>query len=328
MGQIFISYKSSDKKRALELVEHLERHHLPVWIDRQSIPLASDWQEEIIKAVGQESSAVVVVWSSQTAKSEWVGIEYNLALEKNVPVIPYIIGAAELPAPLSYQNGIKQTEPNALDRLVARLQEFIHDDSALRENKINNKNASFEELGMKMHNAITIQVPSLPTLTGIPLGAVKGCLAYLIGRSEDNLMPVDRIQLVLQFSGAYGNRSFVRDVAAHFLKQNPNHKLRILWIQGPLQRPTLGEKLNINHGLGTDEANIHEWQNAVNAIRYIYEQYQDKIVLSGMQIFFQGPAVLLYKLGQINRDMIPTELYQFVREENRTYYTKVFGNLG
>lgn len=318
MSHIFISYKSSDKDHADELYHWLEQRHFPVWIDRQNIPLASRWQEEILEAVKDGAKAVVVVWSSDTEQSEWVGIEYNLALDQGIPVIPYILGKPTLPPRLSAQQGIYADESDAKKRLVKRLQEFVFDNSTLQEGQIFNKDKTFRQLAEEKKGVLNI----LPKLVGIPLGAAQGCLFYLVGREDDDLAPLEHIQLALQFSNKYADDDFVRRIAEHFLVQDPNFKLRILLVRGPLQRREDRGNLIVEHGLPTDETQVKEWPDAVNAIDYITGEYKNKIGLKSMQIFYQGPAVFLYRLGQRNRDMIKTELYHFVRPE--MIYVRVF----
>lgn len=327
MSRVFISYRRTDKDFVDTLVGDLEKHHFPIWIDRKSIALGEPWQRAILETIETNTSVLIVVLSPSAIQSEWIGIEYDLALDKGITVIPYIYQPCEVPARLTHLQSVKHSNPNAFNDLVGRIQKFVFDNSALEADLIINKNQTFEELSNQIHGSLKISVsPTGTKLRGIPLGAVNGCLAYLIGREDDNLSPTTRIQLALQFSGSYTDDDFVRKIAGHFLEIDAGYKLRILLVRGPLQRSERDGKLLVNHGL-EETKDSGEWSDAINAIDYLIRTYKKKVGLEGMQIFFQGPSVLMYKVGQTNRDMIPTEIYHWVRESKRTYYIRVFGNL-
>lgn len=78
---VFLSYAREDNATAEKILHALEARHFPVFFD-QHIPSGVEW-EKALKAQLQRAYAVVVLWSSHAAKSEWVAIEVAAGLEKD-----------------------------------------------------------------------------------------------------------------------------------------------------------------------------------------------------------------------------------------------------
>ncbi|MFG6105354.1 SUMF1/EgtB/PvdO family nonheme iron enzyme [Leptothoe sp. EHU-05/26/07-4] len=111
-GSIFISYRRSDSIAETgriydRLVTAFGKDR--VYKDVDSIPLGSDFAEELDKAVGQCQVLLVIIgktWVSATevdgAKrldnpDDFVRIEVESALKRNIPVIPVLLEGASLP---------------------------------------------------------------------------------------------------------------------------------------------------------------------------------------------------------------------------------------
>jgi len=77
MADIFLSYTSSDRARAEALRCWFEQAGWSVWIDR-GIEIGEDWEERIERELGS-ARLVVVLWSAQARRSEWVQREAGLA---------------------------------------------------------------------------------------------------------------------------------------------------------------------------------------------------------------------------------------------------------
>lgn len=111
-GSIFISYRRSDSIAETgriydRLTSEFGRDH--VYKDVDSIPLGSDFAEELDKAVGQCRVLLVIIgktWVSVTEPDgtkrldnpdDFVRIEVESALKRNIPVIPVLLEGASMP---------------------------------------------------------------------------------------------------------------------------------------------------------------------------------------------------------------------------------------
>lgn len=87
MTDIFLSYASADRDRAQTLALALERHGYKVWWDR-TIPPGRVFDEVIQEAL-QNARCVLVLWSEQSVRSNWVKTEAaeGVAQDKLVPAL-------------------------------------------------------------------------------------------------------------------------------------------------------------------------------------------------------------------------------------------------
>jgi hypothetical protein len=114
MAQIFISYRRQDSAYlAATLSDKLQQHFGPnsVFLDVDNIPLGVDFREYIGNAVGQCDVLLVIIgdeWMGPTDSqgkrriddpSDYMRVEIESALKRNIPVIPVLIEEATMPAP-------------------------------------------------------------------------------------------------------------------------------------------------------------------------------------------------------------------------------------
>lgn len=87
MADIFLSYASPDRETARVLAERLVEAGYGVWWDR-TIPPGRQFDEVIQEAL-HAAKCVIVLWSSQSVRSNWVKTEAAeaLALERLVPAL-------------------------------------------------------------------------------------------------------------------------------------------------------------------------------------------------------------------------------------------------
>jgi len=147
---IFISYRRQDSADATgriydRLIQHFGRGQ--VFKDVDSIPLGVDFREHLGNVVGRCTTLIAVIgpqWASVVGangrrlddKSDFVRVEIEAALARNIPVIPVLVGGAALPADtdlppslgaITYRNGISvRPDPDFhrdMDRLIAGLEQ-------------------------------------------------------------------------------------------------------------------------------------------------------------------------------------------------------------
>ena len=88
MADIFVSYATKDRERVQTLVEALEADGFSVWWDR-SMYAGKTYDREIETAV-EESTCMVVVWSTASVDSEYVRSEVEEGARRNV-LVPVLI---------------------------------------------------------------------------------------------------------------------------------------------------------------------------------------------------------------------------------------------
>src|SRR5271169_7037542 len=98
MSEIFISYARSTAKQAQAVAEALRALGYGVWLDDE-LPAHRNYADVIEERL-RASKAVVVVWSTEAAKSQWVRAEADLAREAGT-LIQLKVDGAVLPMPFN-----------------------------------------------------------------------------------------------------------------------------------------------------------------------------------------------------------------------------------
>ena len=88
MADIFISYASPDRERARRVAERLEARGYSVWWDR-TIPPGRVFDEVIQEALNA-SKCVIVLWSGESVRSNWVKTEASEAMSQG-KLVPALI---------------------------------------------------------------------------------------------------------------------------------------------------------------------------------------------------------------------------------------------
>jgi uncharacterized protein (TIGR02145 family) len=91
---IFISYSHHDIEKAKELSRALESSGLTVWWDR-NIPSGRTFDDVIEEALGG-AHCVIVLWSKNSVKSEWVRNEVQDGVDRKI-LIPVLIENVKIP---------------------------------------------------------------------------------------------------------------------------------------------------------------------------------------------------------------------------------------
>jgi formylglycine-generating enzyme required for sulfatase activity len=94
MSDIFLSYKSEDRQRAKIIAEALEQHGYSVWWDR-IIPPGKTF-DEVIEQELEVAKCVIVLWSKESVKSDWVKNEAREGARRHI-LIPVLIDEVKIP---------------------------------------------------------------------------------------------------------------------------------------------------------------------------------------------------------------------------------------
>lgn len=97
MTDVFISYARQDRDRAEKLARAIEQRGFSVWWDRK-IPPGRSFEEVIQESLGK-AGCVVVLWSHQSVKSDFVKDEAQRAADSG-RLIPILVD--EVPIPLGF----------------------------------------------------------------------------------------------------------------------------------------------------------------------------------------------------------------------------------
>lgn len=94
MSDIFLGYKSEDQPRAKIIAEAIESQGYSVWWDPK-IPPGKKW-EKVIEEELRIAKCVVVLWSEESVKSDWVKDEAGYGKKREI-LIPILIDKVEIP---------------------------------------------------------------------------------------------------------------------------------------------------------------------------------------------------------------------------------------
>lgn len=94
MADVFISYSSADRERAHKVASSLEAHGWTVWWDRKLI--VGQAYDQAIERELEIARCVVVLWSKEAIRSDWVKNEAAFAAERDV-LVPALIDNVKLP---------------------------------------------------------------------------------------------------------------------------------------------------------------------------------------------------------------------------------------
>lgn len=116
----FISYSTKDKPIADAACAKLESRGIRCWIAPRDILPGSDWGEAIIDAINQ-SSLMILVFSSSANASPQIKREVERAVNKGIPIIPFRIENVPLSKSLEYFI----STPHWLDALTQPLEQHL-----------------------------------------------------------------------------------------------------------------------------------------------------------------------------------------------------------
>ena len=89
MSFVFISYSRQDQAYVSLLVQVINSHNLPMWLN-DHIDYGTTWPRDIQNCL-EQCRVFVVVMSPRSEKSTWVQAELSLALELKKPIFPLLL---------------------------------------------------------------------------------------------------------------------------------------------------------------------------------------------------------------------------------------------
>lgn len=101
MPSVFLSHSSSDRVFALALAKRLRDQDVRVWLDEAELDVGDSLIDKISRAI-DETDFFAVILSHASVASEWVQVELQAALQKElaadrVTVLPVLLDDAEIP---------------------------------------------------------------------------------------------------------------------------------------------------------------------------------------------------------------------------------------
>lgn len=90
--QVFVSYKKKKEREApqlaLDIATKLEEdYHYKVFIDQKRLKPGKEWEKEIYDNI-HKSDVLIVLLEAETAKSDWVQREVDVARGAHVSILP------------------------------------------------------------------------------------------------------------------------------------------------------------------------------------------------------------------------------------------------
>jgi hypothetical protein len=98
MADVFISYRKADRAKAQALANALKIENLDVWWD-VALETGETFDEKI-QAVLEQCKAVIVLWSKESVKSEWVRAESSIGRQRGI-LVPVMIQDVNIPVPFN-----------------------------------------------------------------------------------------------------------------------------------------------------------------------------------------------------------------------------------
>ena len=114
-SKIFISHSTVDRKIALDISKLLDSSSIETWFASEDVDLGSNFAEKITEALSS-SDYLLLILSPTSISSPHVKREVSLAIDKNIPILPILLGQKEdflatLPQEWNYWLAVVQIIP-------------------------------------------------------------------------------------------------------------------------------------------------------------------------------------------------------------------------
>ena len=131
MSEVFTSYSRRDTELVDHVVEEMKESGLSVWIDREAIKAGNQWRVQIVQAI-DTCDAFVLMLSPNSAASENVRKEIDLAQDSGRTIFAMLLEPVKLPAEIRYQlAGLQFVDAQMLgfekaaNQLITTIKEYL-----------------------------------------------------------------------------------------------------------------------------------------------------------------------------------------------------------
>lgn len=100
--KVFVAYDVRDQAYAQLLSKVLRVHGITKWMAPESIETGARWGVAIVDAI-VDSTAVIVIMSPRSARSQWVSRELAVTEREGIPVFPILLAGEPFPSLRNYQ---------------------------------------------------------------------------------------------------------------------------------------------------------------------------------------------------------------------------------
>jgi hypothetical protein len=123
MADVFISYSKSRRALTQSLARHLEAEGFSVWWDTDLLP-ADNFRAEIDRQL-EMAAAIVIVWTPESVKSEWVCAEADRAHEQRKLINSHAPGVTprRIPIPFNQTHSVPVDNRASIVAAIRRLRE-------------------------------------------------------------------------------------------------------------------------------------------------------------------------------------------------------------
>jgi adenylate cyclase len=306
MPDVFISYARSTARQARQVADLLRAQALSVWIDDE-LP-AHRAYSEVIEEQLRSASAVVVVWSAEATKSQWVRAEADVARQAGTLVQLTVDGAA-LPLPF---NQIQ----------CAELSGWSGDPAAAGWRKVASSIAALigrADLAESPGEPAPPPLPNKPSIAVMPFANLSGDpeQAYFAdGMVEEIVAALSRFKSIFVI-GAGSTFSF-RDATAGPLEAARRLGVRYV-LEGSVRKS--GERVRIAVKLTDASGGTQIWADRFEDTLEDVFALQDKVALTVAGVI--EPAVSVLEMRRASRrpteNMGSHDLYLRASSLKRTY---------
>lgn len=120
MAHAFISYSHRDRAFVEKLYADLTANGIDVWVDIYNLQPGVKWDDALLKAL-QEATAIIIVLSSSSIKSENLQYEVLFARENEVQLLPILIEDGEIPLDIARYQFVDFRDSTNYQQAFARL---------------------------------------------------------------------------------------------------------------------------------------------------------------------------------------------------------------
>lgn len=125
MPSLFVSYARTDQEVVEQIAQELIDRGISVWRDQEKIHAGQRWPKALGEAIAS-NDFVLLIWSHNSAASEFVELEWSTAIALKKTILPCLIDETPLPPSLRAIHAIQAKKPeNAISHIMAALSKEV-----------------------------------------------------------------------------------------------------------------------------------------------------------------------------------------------------------